>query len=445
VAAQPWLAANTHVTLFDDAAISRLIAVEMLARLAWSGGKAYVASVALGWNSPVPHESRWLDNYIASVGRYHPEAVNLVLQKGMQLALADYPLLSFGWGYAAVEAHSYPMTWYRRTVASPNASIPGFGTSFEYAALHPGTDFPPTGPEFVPGIAFRQSESATEDHLELVSDPEVRLFYPALSVVGAAGAETFWGWIESGYDWTGSTGRRVGNVVLEAGQDVAVGMDAAVDSVVNGAASMWDDMVDMLNRPDVRIQMQTGLPPWMQRGRQPKDGGDETNTPAAIWLTVSVPANASMLAFDFTLAGDAKEDALVFGINGTNLFTLAGKYIPAGVTNTSPFLDVSAFAGKTNEFFFGILGGTSTNCTVQVERIRFLAFAPPTLAIAVTTNGTTLLSWPSTASGLVLESAVNLDADSWSPVTNSPTLFGGRFAVTAPFTDQSRFFRLRAR
>lgn len=440
VAAQPWLASNTHVTISEDAAIARLIAKETLAKLLLSGRTAYASSVALGWKNPVPHDFRWLDNYISSVGRYHAEAVNVLLQKGMLLALVDH-----SWFDAAVQAHGYPMgSWYPRTVTSPSRIMPGFGTSFEYARLHPGTDFPPLEPEFVPGIAFRQAESSGDElALEMVTDLEPRLFYPAASIVGVAGAEAISDWVETGLDQAASAGRRLGNVVVEVGQDVAVTVDRAVDRVVNGAGTVWDGMVDMLNRPNLFIRMQTGLPPGMRRGPQPADSDDATNTPAAIWLPVTLPANVSMLAFDFVLEGDGKDDALVFGINETNLFTLVAKFIPTGVTNTSRFLDVSAYAGKTNELFFGILGGTSTNCTVRVEGIRFLAFSPPALAITMDTNGTTALSWPSTANGLVLETAVSLSGGPWDAVANTPALFGGRFTATNQWSDQTRFFRLR--
>lgn len=133
VAAQPWLASNTQVTMSDDAAIARLIAKEVLVTLVLSGGKAYASSVALGWKNPVPHDFRWLDNYISSVGRYHPEAVNVVLQKGMLLALPNH-----SWFDAAVQAHSYSIAnWYPRSVTSAKRITPGFGTSFEYTALHP--------------------------------------------------------------------------------------------------------------------------------------------------------------------------------------------------------------------------------------------------------------------------------------------------------------------
>lgn len=80
-----------------------------------------------------------------------------------------------------------------------------------------------------------------------------------------------------------------------------------------------------------------------------------------------------------------------------------------------------------------------------MEGIRFLAFSPPALAIVFDTNGTTVLSWPSTVSGFALESAVNLSGGLWNEVTNMPALFGGRFTVTNNWAEQTRFFRLRLR
>ena len=439
LAAKPWLASNTHVTMVDDAAISRLIAKQTLAELLLSGGNAYVPSVVLGWKNPVPQDFRWLDNYISSVGRYHPEAVNVLLQKGMLLALADH-----SWFDSAVQAHGYGITnWYPQSVTSANRVMPGFGTSFEYAALHSTADFPPTGPEFVQGIAFRQSESSGDElALDLITDPELRLYYPAVSVPGVAGAEAISDWVETKLDEAASAGRRLGNVLVEVGQTATVTVEAAVDRVVSGAGGAWNGLMDMLNRPEIHIQMQTGLPPWMKGARQSKAGGEPTNTPAAIWLPVALPANVSMMAFDFAVDGDGKDDALVFGINGTNLFTLATKFIPVGVTNTSRFLDVSTYAGTTNEFFFGILGGTSTNCAVHIEGIRFYTFENPSLIIAQS-NGVTYLSWPSTASSYILESAADLTTSVWSVVTNQPSLFGGRLTVTNTWSDAARFFRLR--
>lgn len=436
VASKRWLPSNTHVTMSDDAAISRLIAKETLLRLVLGGRWAYASSLALGWKNPVPHESAWLDNYVCSVGRYHEKAVNVLLQTGMLLALLDN-----SWLEAAVKAHSYAVKdWYPRSVTSAERIAPGFGTSFEYKALHPNVEFPPTVPELEPGIAYRQSEDSPDGlTLELVMDLEAELYYPAVSVVGVAGAEAVSEWVEMWLDEAAAAGRRLGDVLLEVGEDISGSVDQAVDRVLNGVGTVWD----LLNRPSLRIQLRTG-PPTQGRAVHLSRAGDfATNTPAAVWLPVTLPSNVSMLAFDFELEGEGKDDALVFGVNETNLFTLATKFIPRGVTNTSRVVDVAAWAGSTNELFFGILGGTSTNCAVRVVGIRLLAFAPTMLMIASDGSGNVTLSWPSTASGSVLETATELDGSGWEVLTNEPVLFGGQFSVTTKCTDRTRFYRLR--
>ncbi len=148
------------------------------------------------------------------------------------------------------------------------------------------------------------------------------------------------------------------------------------------------------------------------------------------------------MAFDFAIFGDGKFDSLAFGINTTKVFSLEAKYAANGEFSTSPLIDVSAYAGSTNELFFGIMGGTSTNCEVQIEGIRFYTLATPTLAVTQS-NGITQLSWPSTANGYVLETAENL-----GPPTGwlCPTCrrFGPE-ATSSPHTwsEPTRFFRLR--
>ena len=430
VAAQPWLPTNTHVTMFDEASIARVISKETLA--------AYIFThkVAQDWKDPVPNDFRWLDNYIASVGRYHPEAVNVLLQKGMLNALANHSCF-----VAPVEAHGYPMTWYSQSVTWSNRVMPGFGTSFEYAALHPGLDFPPTSAQFGSASSFDQSDG-DEMALEPILNSDPRLYFPAVSMNTGTCADlvTISDWVETEVDQAASVGRRIGNVIGDVAQDIAVDAKEEVNQMVNGTV---DAVRDLVNHPGITMWIQTGPASGFKGDLQAKDSQSATNTAAAVWLPVAFPTNASLLAFDFVLQGDGKNDALVFGINGSNLFTLATKYIPVGVTNTSRFVDVSAWAGTTSELFFGLLGGTSTNCSVQVQRIRFFAFAPPALAITAHTHGATALSWPSTASGCVLESTADLNDGPWNAVTNTPALFGGRFTVTNQWSEQTRFFRLR--
>lgn len=443
-AEQHWLPENTHITMSDEAAIARTISEEAIISLALEGMRAYAFSVALGWKNPVPHDFLWMDNYIASVGRYHPEAVNIVLQKAMLLELTEHD-----WYHAAIEAHSYPMgTWYMDTVGSSKPIMPGFGSSFEYNKLHPAVTFPPSGTAFVPGVAYRQVETSGDAlDLEVVTDLDARLFYPAVSYAPEAVvkmAHSISDFIELPMEMKAIIGKRIGDVLVEQTQELAVGISDAMNRVVNGENNIWDGLVDLLNRPSLRIQLKTSLPPSYAGMSHVSDSTVRTNMPAVVWLPVVFPANVSVLAFDFVLEGDGKDDALFFGINDTNLFTLATRFIPLGMTNTSRYLDVSAWAGTTNELFFGILGGTSTNCTVRVDKIRLFASVPSAIAIEKDAIGKTTLSWSSHISGFHLETTTNIAGDSWETVSNSPSLFGGRFSVTNQWPEQTRFFRLRA-
>ena len=158
-------------------------------------------------------------------------------------------------------------------------------------------------------------------------------------------------------------------------------------------------VLDLVERSSLVISLCTGrrrlVGPIVKHG----DPDGPTNSPAYVWLPVLIPADAAALTFDYTVAGDPREDQLAFGLNGTNLFSIAGKFAPDGV--------VSAYAGTTNELFFGITGGSSTNCTVTVANIRFFTLQPPALAVD-NSSGMPVLSWPSTANGYALESTIAL-------------------------------------
>ena len=162
------------------------------------------------------------------------------------------------------------------------------------------------------------------------------------------------------------------------------------------------------------------------------------------YTSVNIPANATAMAFDFTVEGHPMDDVLVCGVGTNNLFSLEAKYIPTNTMSASRLIDVSAWAGATNELFFGFLGGTSTNATLTIENIRFFSLAEPRLEILL--NGSmTLLSWPLTAGGYVLESTPTLTSPTWEAATNAPVISAGSYVLTNTWSDQARFFRLRQR
>ena len=113
-----------------------------------------------------------------------------------------------------------------------------------------------------------------------------------------------------------------------------------------------------------------------------------------------------------------------------------------GQATSSRLIDVTAYAGATNDFFFGLLGGTSSNCLAQVQNIRFFTLALPQIQVSQT-SGIAAVSWPSTFTGFVLEAASSLGSPIWTAVSNSPALFGGTLTLTNSGPENARFYRLR--
>ena len=403
-------------------------------RLSLGNSANTIVKAIKGWKNPVPKQSAWVDNYVSAVSIYHPDAVNACLLRGLLDNFGD-PIL----------AHGYPMQWYAQSIARPTASGMGFQRSFENQLLTGGgaVSFPPLESEQVIGDAFGQVLTAP-DELTLEQLPYARIlecFAPGLTYGPAIGYGS------TVLELAGDA-RKAFNVGLDYAESAAVsvaqGVNSVMDAVGNVVGNGVQRTIDLLNQTSLRIRLITGLgapsPHTSFGGKKPADV--PAPTPAYVWLPVAVPADAVLLAFDFTVTGDGKDDALVFGINGTNLFSLETKFLAEGEAASSRLIDVTPFAGTTNEFFFGLLGSTSTNCTAQIENIKFFTLAPPKLRVAGT-NGATAVSWPSTLAGFVLESATSLSGTNWTLVSDSPGLFGGAFTLTNAVPEQARFYRLR--
>jgi hypothetical protein len=165
--------------------------------------------------------------------------------------------------------------------------------------------------------------------------------------------------------------------------------------------------------------------------------------PVYAWMQLDVPRDAVSMAFDFKVEGDWKADSLAAAFNGTNVLLLPGSQIETNVLFSSGRIDVSAFAGQTNEFFVGIVGGTSTNAQLTLENLVFYTAAPPSLHAEVIGSGVKI-SWPLDAQGYQLQLTTNVaDAHSWTPLTNIPTIVNFQNTVTNPIVGGSQFYRLK--
>ena len=427
VSPTPWSWSQTHMTLFDQAQIAEVGGKQLLydgldptALDAWNS--LYTDySTTYNWQPPLPVHCLWADNYVSVVGYAEPNAVNVWLQKGVGLV-------------GLIDAHGYPMTWYGMSIANPtDGSNPlGFQQSYEYdqVAGLPLSGFPPPNVEL--GSTYHQvATSADELALEPVSPTIQPLGIGAdLVVQGAVGVVQV----------EGDVTAQVEAMAQQAGQQVSQGFNYVENVAVQGGQTV----LNLLDSAVLRLTFQTSpaLSPGPHSGGpspRPMDGG--ISAPMA-WLPLAIASGVVAMAFDFTVAGDPVDDVIVCGIGTNNLFSLQAKFVPTNGVSGSRLLDVSAWAGTTNEIFFGVLGGTSTNCTVQVENIRFYSLQPPSLNVQVA-DGSVVLTWPSTAGGYALEFTPTLNGASWQTITNAPVISGAFYAMTNAAPGGSMFYRLR--
>lgn len=171
-------------------------------------------------------------------------------------------------------------------------------------------------------------------------------------------------------------------------------------------------------------------------------GKSPTNSPAYVWIPVTVPPNALTMAFNFMLQGDGKQDSFQVALNSNNLMTVETVLIQTNVTMSSGMIDVSQYAGEQAELFFGIVGGTSTNAVVTVSDIAFYVTLSPSLQIQLAGTNV-VLTWPLSGAGYVLQSANKLAPPiSWTTVTNMPVIVNFQYTVTNQVSGGRRFYRL---
>jgi hypothetical protein len=440
----PWDPKKLHFTLLDQGEVARLVGKESLQALIFDGLSLYpnsaqavlnyVAEALQGWKPSLPSAFGWADNYISSVGFYLPRAVNVALQKG---------------GFNPIAAHNYAVKWYDRSIVlfRHSRNPLGFKRSYEFSRLS-GDDpkFPPSEEGFRPGVAYHQK---SEDSDDMVLEPLpleniFQLLVPAIGklpdkvVQGTVGGIQFVGNVAS---WTLEKAEQAGEWL---GKQVSRGLENAsrrlsqkIEAVINWQG--WSPL---------RLELRTGpgpAPRIFEQG-QPRPRvqgqGAATQEPPMAWLPIVFPAEATAMAFDFIAEGDPVDDFLVCAIGTNVLFSLQAMYIPTNAFSSSSLIDVSAWSGTTNELFFGFLGGTSSGATLTIENIRFYSLEPPRLDIA-SVGGTTLLSWPATAAGYLVETTESLTEPAWQTVTNAPVVAGDRYVLTNYWSDRTRFFRLR--
>ena len=481
----PWIKTQTtpHVTLLDEAEIANVGGTELvtstLVSSIFAGVPEGVATAAKNWKSPIPKDALWVDNYISLVGIQHEAAVNVCLLHAAQTNLNPRA------------AHAYSHQWYRQSVLPP-AGVPdpavGFARAFEKALT-----FPPMGngmslgslwientatanpldlaldttPDF--GECSRRLAAAYAIQIDrrvrekvdviagqvvqggeavanaLVEDTNTYIVQP-LDATGRAVMSGYLAGIETAGDIGGTVIYKTGQVITATKEKVGNLIDATQDHLTNAVDSIQADtlQVGSVTIPLLRIRLLTQAAPAPLVARR-NPAANALGQPAYAWMTLHVPANAGFLAFDFTVTGQPNEDRIVCAINDANVFNLPAKFAPDGVPSSSDLIDVSAFAGQDIELFFGLAGGTSTNCEAAIDGIRFITIPQPKLALTTTPGGAIAIKWPAAASGWVLESTDSLVLPNWQtvPTNNGVFVDSGVATLEQPSAGAQKFYRLR--
>jgi hypothetical protein len=458
----PWNRNLTHpqVTILDEAEIASVFGQSVItsATIGWKIAQAKgallagTAAAVRDWKNPVPVSSAWTDNYISLVGVQRDDAVNVCL-------LANAYSYDIRNPWAGLEsAHAYSHQWYLNSIsASGDYPQIGFRSSYEGSMI-----FPPTGTGRTLGsLWYENLDTADPMDLRFVPNPvpheaQVKLLGflsvsagtqvgnlpgSALSTTGHAVLNGY----EAGINWVGDLGGttivKTGQVLDSVTEKVGNGWDAALDvvSVINPEIGFLGNVIV----PSLKLLLSTPIQGPFLRTRSPSPAPASALPPQA-WIPLQVPEDAAFLVFDFTVTGDPSDDQIVCAINEQNLITLPARFAPDGSPVSSDFLDISAYAGQQVEVYFGLVGGTSSGCTLAIDGIRFVTVPTPKLA-AIVEGDQIRLNWPAAASGWVLQRNPGLSPENWEDIVlpESVTTADGVVTLNRPRSLQMEFFRLR--
>jgi hypothetical protein len=473
-----------HITTMDEAELASVADQRVLAsgEMAWQAKEmrdkllGVVRTAAIGvatWKSPIPRTPVvWIDNYISAFGFHRNEAVNICLLTP-SLTIGTQPQGDLTQQLA--DAHSYAHLWYRNSVAS--GVQPGFKSAFEA-----GSSLPPTGTGLSVGNDWYEN-LATSNAFDLtrnlsdvtpvglpvanVDAPillallENTAVLPKVETAAQLGYDSTFGLLdatgryvmsgyESGIEWAGGVGGTViyktGQVYSSVKEKIGHWWDASLDAAADVPNSIDPEsqLAGEIVAPVFSITLQTQTAPQTAAlGSAGRGTSVLAGQPAYAWVSLKVPANAALMAFDFTVTGDPKEDFVVCAVNGQNVFNLPAILAPDGSPVSTDMIDVSSYAGQTVDFLFGLAGGTSTDASVTVDGIRFITIPVP--KVGITTHGPNIaVKWPAAAVGWTLEESDTLAPDSWQPVSLAGvTVAGGVATIEQAMAGPSKFYRLR--
>ena len=395
--------ANTQMTLFDEAEVATdLSCPEVISAVLFNQWNPLAPKPY--YYHPLPKQFAWADSYISAFGILHPEAANVILTNGFPANAAN--VKDF---VAKVSAfHGYPPDWYAETITT-DVSAMGYRWSFERG-----------------GVAGAPAAN--------------KVFLQSFN-------GSFWNLVEtdypSGNSFLDARFQRYRDalayaITRRAPESVDAKGGVTGEMLATGPANAFDlILLHLLTRSG------GGTKSPQAGGAKDDTGGGGTNETACAWIRLPIPVDAISMTFDFKIEGDWAGDSLAAALNGTNVLLVAASEIETNVVLNSGPIDVMAYAGQTNEFFVGIVGGTSTNAQLTVENLAFYVSGAPSLT-AQGSGGGVRVTWPLTAQSFGLQSTTNLgDAGAWVTMTNAAGIVDLQNAVTNPTSGDREFYRLK--
>ncbi len=200
-----------------------------------------------------------------------------------------------------------------------------------------------------------------------------------------------------------------------------------------------------------RVSSLQNTDPWAKAGVMIRQSADPGSPQAMMVMT---PSNGTAFQYRVNLNG------LSYSVGGPNTSATAPywvKLVRSGTTftsyqsaNGSTWTVVgSATIPMTNAVYIGLaVTAHSYDAlnTVTFDQVQVVGSQlPPLLSAAAGGNQALTLSWPNSASGLILQATASLSPPvNWTTVTNAPVLTNGQFALTPLTTNGQQFYRLKS-
>jgi uncharacterized repeat protein (TIGR01451 family) len=158
-----------------------------------------------------------------------------------------------------------------------------------------------------------------------------------------------------------------------------------------------------------------------------------STTVTNVVLTNSLPSHATILSATSTVGTVSfTNNILVWYVGDLTNGAAANLTVTAVMNDGGTYTNSADFSG-----------GSGLAIISSPSGFNVISASPPSLAIRIS-SGQMLVAWPTNSAGFALESATNLMGSvNWTPVSNTPALFGAENVVSNALVEPQRFYKLR--